>query len=72
MEVPCPMIPYRASPRTTNNRHTARPRIPGGLRSRQARKADLVDLGAWAIHTSRGWLLAAVEVAIAREGQSHV
>lgn len=67
------MIPYRASPRTTNNRHTARPRIPGGLRCDHARKADLIDLGCWAIRSGRRWLVVAVEVAIAREGLlSHV
>jgi hypothetical protein len=32
------------------------------------RKADLVAFGNWAVITGRGWLVRAVETALAREG----
>lgn len=66
------MIPQRACSCTILNCHTSRPRIPGGLRCDHARKADLIDLGCWALRTGCAWLVVTVEVAIAREGLSNV
>jgi hypothetical protein len=34
----------------------------------RARKAILVALGQWAVDNGRGWIVRAVDVAIAREG----
>jgi hypothetical protein len=36
------------------------------------RKADLVDLGLWALARGRGWLVRAVEAALVREGLTNV
>jgi hypothetical protein len=37
----------------------------------EVRMLTLIDLGAWAIATGRGWLVKAVEIAVQREGLRH-